>query len=208
MSKLTNEVTASREPEEVSPRRRGMTPVRVTLSAGVPQRWPIDGDYFHVLTAPVADLIARFDDGEPVPVYAGLGFRRYYQSMQLESATGQSVIVLAGFGSVADARATANVNVSTTVEPGNTGDNGGDVVCGAGAATQLLTADADRLIAYITNSSTNTVTVRIGTSAVSATNGIPVEPGVTQPYPSTSAIYAWNPSVGSVTISAASVKRV
>jgi hypothetical protein len=208
VSKLTNEVTASREPEEVSPRRRGMTPVRVTLAAGVPQRWPIDGDYFHVLTAPVADLVARFDDGEPVPVYAGLGFRRYYQSMQLESATGQSVVVLAGFGSVADARATANVNVDATIEPGNTGDDGGDVACGAGAATQLLAADVDRRYSIIMNPSSNSVTVRIGTSAVAAATGIPLEPGTTLPYASTSAIYAWNPSGGAVTISAAAVKRV
>jgi len=185
-----------------------MTPVRVTLAAGVPQRWPIDGDYFHVLTAPVADLVARFDDGEPVPVFAGLGFRRYYSSLVLESATGQSAIVLAGFGSVADARATANVNVSATVEPGNTGDNGGDVSCADAAATQLLAADTDRLYAYITNRSTNTATLRIGTSAVAAATGIPIEPGQTVTYPSTSAIYARNDSGGAVTLSAAAITRV
>ena len=208
MTKMSNEVMIARDEQEISPRRRGMTPLSVTLQAATNQRYPVEGDYFHVLSAPVDDLYVRFDEGEPVPVFKGLGFRRYYRDVTLYSATGQAVIVLVGFGSVADARAAANVNVSSTVQPGNTGDNGGDVSCPNGAATQLLAADSTRLYAFVTNPSTNTATVRIGTSAVGAATGIPLEPGCTLPYPSTSAIYAYNDSGGSVTISAAAVKRV
>lgn len=186
-----------------------MTPLRMTLAAGVPKQFTIAGDYFHVLTAPVDDLTVRFDNGEPVPVYKGVGFRRYYAELELESATGQAIVVLAGFGSVADGRANANVNVSTTIAPGNTNDDGGDVSCTHAAATQLLAADDDRLYALIANPSSNTITMRIGSSGVDGTSGVPLEPGTTLPYPSTAAIYAYNPDPDDdETLSAASIKRV
>lgn len=63
--------------QEVGPRKRGMTPVRVTLAANVPQRFGIPGDWIACITAAAADLTARFDDSEKVPVPQGLGFRRY-----------------------------------------------------------------------------------------------------------------------------------
>ncbi len=194
---------------EVAPRQRGMTPVIVALAAGVPRRYEIPGDWFHVLTAPVADLYVRFDDGERVPFPQGVGIRRYYQSFELESATGQNLVALAGFGSVVDGRASVTgLTLNTQIAPGNTLDDGGDVSCGATAATQLLAADADRMYALIKNPSTNTVTVRVGTSAVAAASGVPLEPGETLPLATTAAIYAYNPDAGAVTIAAASVKDV
>lgn len=194
---------------EIAPRQRGMTPIRFTLAAGVPKRWPIGGDYFHVLIAPVDDLQVRFDNGEQVPVFKGLGFRRYYRDIELESATGQAVVVLVGFGTVADARAAANVNVTSNVEPGNTVKDGGDVSVTAVTAVELLAADADRLYALIKNVSSNTITVRIGTSAVAAATGVPLEPGETLPYATTAAIYAYNPhATDAVVISAASIAQV
>lgn len=193
---------------EIAPRQRGMTPIRVTLTAGVPQRFGVEGDYVHVITAPVTDLTLRFDNGEKVPMYEGVGFRRYYKEIELESATGQSVIVLAGFGSVFDGRATANVNVTATVAAGNTINNGGDVATVSGAATQLLAADTTRTYALIGNASTNTVTVRIGTATVDATHGIPLEPGETLSIATTAAIYAYQASGGAVTVNALSVQQV
>jgi len=185
---------------------RGMTPIKITLAAGVSQEFGLSGDYFHVLTAPVNDLYASFDDGVGVPVFQGVGFRRYYESVRLSSATGQTITVLVGFGSVQDGRSTANVNVTANITPGATLSDGGDVACGATATTQLLAADVNRLYANITNPSTNTVTVRVGTATVGAANGTPLEPGQTLPMATTAAIYAYNPSAGAVTISAASVK--
>jgi hypothetical protein len=198
----------SYDSQNVAPRDRGMTPIRVTLTAGVEQRFGINGDYVHVITAPVTDLQVRFDDGELVPMYEGVGFRRYYREISLYSATGQSVIVLAGFGSVFDGRATANVNVTATVAAGNTLNNGGDVSALAGAATQLLAADASRTYALICNVSTNTLTVRIGSSAVAAATGVPLEPGETLALATTAAIYAYNAGGSAVTINAASVRQV
>jgi len=186
-----------------------MTPIRCLLAAGVAQRFVVSGDYIHVLTAPVDDLVVRFDNGEPVPMYKGLGFRRYYSEIELESPTGQSVVLLAGFGSVADARAEANVAVTTNIAPGNTINNGADVLCAHGAATLLLAADPDRLYALIGNPSSNTLTMRIGSAAVAAATGVPLEPGTILPYATTAAIYAYNADAAlDETLSAASIKEV
>lgn len=175
---------------------RGMVSVTMVLAAGVSRAIGIEGDYFHVLTAPVDDLKVRFDDDRQTSVFQGLGFRRYYSRCEFESATGQTIEVMLGFGSVQDARATANVNVTTNIAPGNTIDNGGDVEVTADTAEQLLAADADRLYALIKNPSTNSNTFRIGSAAVTATSGIALEPGETLPYPSTAAIWAHNVDTG------------
>ncbi len=178
---------------EIAPRERGMTPVVATLAAGVPRRWEIPGDWFHVQVAPVADLVVRFDDGEPVLLEQGMGLRRYYQSVELVSATGQAVRALAGFGSVVDGRASVTgLTLNTTIAPGNTFDDGGRVSCVHAAATQLLAAAADRLYALVKNPSTNTLTMYIGTSAVDDSSGVPLEPGETLPVATTAALYAYN----------------
>lgn len=194
--------------QEVSPRQRGMTIIRKVLAAGVSVQHVIDGDYIHVLTAPVTDLKVRFDSGEPVPMYEGVGFRRYYRSVEFESATGQTIDVLCGFGSVFDGRATANISVTATVAAGNTFRVGADVSCTSGAATLLLAADPARLDAYIMNPSTNTVTVRIGPAGVGAASGVPLEPGMCLPISTTAAVYGFQASGLGVTISAASIAQV
>jgi hypothetical protein len=170
-----------------------MTPLTITLAAGVGKSFDIGGDWFHVQTAPVDDLVVRFDDGEPVKLSQGMGLRRYYQRVELESATGQAVRVLVGFGSVTDGRASVTgLTLNTTIAPGNTFDDGGRVSCVHAARTQLLAADADRLYALIKNPSTNTLTMFVGTVGVTAASGVPVEPGETLPVATTAALYAWN----------------
>lgn len=190
-------------------RQRGMESFKILLAAGVPSpAMPINGDYIHILLASVDDLKVRFDSGKPNSVHQGLGFRRYYSDVSFESATGQEIEVLLGFGSVADGRATANVNVTTNIAPGNTFRLGGDIACADVSTTLLLAADPDRLYAVITNESSNTATVRIGPATVDADTGIPLEPGQSLPIGTTAAIYAWNGSGAPVTISAASVAEV
>lgn len=179
--------------QEVAPRQRGMTPFPMVLAAGVPQSFDVEGDYFHVQTAPVDDLQVRFDEGAPAIIPQGMGLRRYYSRVTLESATGQTVKVLAGFGSVFDGRASVTgLTLNTQIAPGNTLDNGARVSCVVSSATQLLAADATRLYALIKNPSTNTLTMYIGTAAVTDADGIPLEPGETLPLATTAAIYAYN----------------
>lgn len=190
-------------------RQRGMTPYKFALLAGVERSFEVEFDYFHVLTAPITDLMVRFDDGAQVNLYEGVGLRIYGSKFTLESATGQTVTVLAGFGHVFDGRATANVNVTATVAAGNTFNDGGDVVCVHAARTQLLAQDLLRTYALVKNSSSNTITVRIGNATVAAGSGNPLEPGETLPLATTAALYAWNPDPAvDVTINASSVQQV
>lgn len=199
------------DPYEVpsAKKNRGMDTFPMVLAAGVPKSIGVQGDYIHILTAPVDDLTARFDSGRANRVFQGHGFRRYYDSVEFESATGQTILVQLGFGSVQDARATANVNVTTNIAPGNTVDDGGRVSCVALTATQLLAADTDRLYANITNPSTNTLTMYIGSAGVDDTKGTPLEPGTTLPFPTTGAIFAYNAhAVTAEYLFAASIKEV
>lgn len=189
-------------------KQRGMTPQRFTLAAGVPKTWDVSGDWFHVFKAPVNDLIARFDDGEPVPVEEGVGLRRYYDRVTLESATGQTVVVYGGFGSVVDGRASANVSVTTNVAPGNTLDDGGDVSVPDSSVTQLMAADSDRLYAVIMLPSTAPGPVRVGTSSVSLTSGWLIEPGMSVPIATTAALYAYHENGTSVDVAASAVREV
>jgi hypothetical protein len=194
--------------QEVAPRKRGMTPIRVTLAAGVPQRFGIEGDWIACITAAASDLTARFDASEPVPLPAGLGFRRYYREVELESATGGAFLVLAGFGSVADARAVVTANLTVNTEPGNTLSDGGDIACAATAVTLLSALDATRLVLTVSNPSTNTETLRIGTVAVAAATGFALEPGESISLATTAAVYAYNPGAGPQTVAVGAVQQV
>lgn len=191
-----------------APRQNGMRPIRVTLAANVPQRFQVAGDWIAAITAPVNDLTARFDNSEKVPLPQGLGFRRYYGEIELESATGQTVVILAGYGSVSDSRANVTATLNVNIAPGNTIDDGADVATASGAATLLLPVDLTRLHAVICNPSTNTATVRIGSATVSATKGISLEPGESLEYDMTGAIYVFQNSGAAVTITAAAVRSV
>ena len=192
-------------------KNRGMVQVIVPLAAGVSKRFGISGDYFHVLTAPVNDLKVRFDDSRQESIYEGVGKRVYYDSFDLESATGQTVVIEAGYGSVFDGRASANVNVTTNIAPGNTLDNGGDVSIAASSALLLSAANPTRLYLLVTNPSSNSNSFRIGSATVGASNGILLEPGTTLPVATTAAVYAYNTNDGSggtESLSVASVKEV
>lgn len=189
-------------------RNRGMTPLRVTLAAGAPRSWEVAGDWFHVKSAPVDDLIVRFDDGEPVPLTAGMGLRRFYSKVTLESPTGQAVVAFAGFGSVTDARATANVSVTTNIAPGNTLDDGGDVDVPDSSVTLLAAADPDRLYLNVDVPSDAAGPVRVGTGTVGAASGRRIEPGTSVPIATTAAVYAYHENGADVTVSVSAVREV
>lgn len=186
--------------DNVSPRKRGMTPIRVTLVANVPQRFGVEGDWIACTTAAATDLTARFDQSEKVPLPQGLGFRRYYREVELESATGGAFVVLAGFGSVADARASVAANLTVNTAPGNTVPVGGDIACVAGVATLLSALDATRLTITVTNPSSNTGNVRVGPAGVGAANGFLVEPGVSVSVATTAAMYCYSATLQTVSV--------
>jgi len=189
-------------------RNRGMTPVSFTLAAGVPARFGIAGDWFHTLDCNLSDAFVRFDDGEKVPAREGVGYRRYYGRISLESVTGGDITVLVGYGSVTDARSTANVDVTTNVAPGNTFDSGADVAVPDSVATKIRNANADTLYVSVTNPSDSAGPVRIGAAGVDLTKGQLVESGVTVPIACTADLYAYHENGTAVTLSVAAVKQV
>lgn len=191
------------------PQLRGLKEFSFTCGAGESRTLPIGGDWCQVHECDASGALIAFDEVPSGRWYEGQGRRVYYDKVRVTSDTAQTVKLLLGFGHATDARAVVNANVDTTIEPGNTIDDGGDVVCGAGARTLLLAADPGvRRYAILKNVSSNSITVRIGTVAVGAANGVPLEPGETLPYGTDAAVYAWNPGAVDVTINAAAIAQV
>lgn len=207
-SEVTSAPQAPRGQEVVGASARGLKPVAFTLSAGVAKQFGIAGSWFHVVSAPVADLYVRFDGGEAVPAPQGLGMEHEYSSFELESATGQAVVVLVGYGRVEDGRSTATVNVTANVAPGNTFDDGGDVAVPDSAATLIRAADSDTLYVTVTNPSGSAGPVRVGTAGVDISKGQLIEPGVSAPIACTAALYAYHENGSDVTLSVAAVQQV
>lgn len=203
------EMTEELQPAKGPTRQRGIMPIRVTLPAGVPKRFGIAGDYFHVFQSAVSDLEASFDGDAPTPVAEGVGFRRYYNEIELRSATGGAVVVYAGHGSVGDGRATVTgLTLNTQIAPGNTFDNGGDVSVPDSSVELLIAADPDRLYAKIALPSDAIGPIRIGTSAVDANSGDLVEPGMSVPVATTAALYAYQTNGAPVTVVVSAVREV
>jgi hypothetical protein len=174
--------------------KRGLSPFNVTLAAGIERGFDVEGDWLHVVTANVQDLMVRFDDGALTPIWEGIALRTYYSRFALLSATGQTVLVYAGFGHSIDGRASANVNVNSTVEPANQHVAAPRKSCTAGARTQLAIASINRKFLRITVPSDAAGPLYVGDVAVSAANhGGFIEPGMTDYFPSEVAVYAWNP---------------
>lgn len=189
-------------------RNRGMMSVTLTLAAGIPQKIGVSGDYFHVLTAPVTDLLARFDDSRQMPAYEGVGVRVYYESVELESATGQTIVVLVGFGSVFDGRATANLNVNATQEPANSLDDLAAVTVGAGATVQIAAANINRKELRVAIASDEPGGVWLGAAGVGANEGGWIEPGMVDYVATESAVYARNPGASDVVVSVLDLERI
>lgn len=194
---------------EANNRTRGIDPILVTLAAGVTVGYEVAGDWFHVFEAPVNDLEVSFDSGKWFPLKQGVGIRRYYERVDLRSATGQAVQVGMGFGAVQDGRGSVSgFTVNTTVTPGNTLGAGGDVSVPDSAATQLLPANTDRLYALIKVPSSAAGPVRLGPAGVGAASGYLAEPGEGVPIATTAAIYAYHENGVAVTLSCAEVEEV
>lgn len=207
---MATDVTRIVESNELQQTRknRGMISVSLTLAAGVPQRIGVSGDYFHVLTAPVEDLTARFDDDKSTPAYEGVGFRRYYEMVELESATGQAVVVLVGFGSVFDGRATANLNVNASNEPANVLDDPPVVTVTAGATVLLASANPQRKELRVAIASDEPGGIWLGAAAVGASEGGWLEPGMVDYIATESAVYARNAGASDVDVSVLELERV
>jgi|GEM_PF-3215722 len=182
-------------------RKRGMTPYIFTLAPlAVERSWDVDYDYFHVLEAPVNDLMVRFDDGAPINLKQGVGLRVYGERFTLASATGQTVTVLAGFGHVFDARANINATITAEIAASISNVPVGTVACGAGAQTLLAALDAHRLALALQVDSAAAGGIFLGDITTANELGFYLEPGDKAFWPCRADIYAWNPNVSAVKV--------
>lgn len=198
MAQSASEITGAKT-------RRGMTEMTVALAAGIPKRLNVSGDYFHVLVAPSGDLQVSFDNNKRQRAFAAVGFRVYYDVVELYSAGGQTVSVLVGFGSVADGRRQSD----SDFPPSNDTPATPAVLCAAGAQTLLIAADGSRQEVRVSVPSDAAGPVYIADVDVDAvTQGALFEPGVTDYMATSGALYVWNPNASDVTVYALPLRRV
>lgn len=168
------------------------------------------GRYLYVLSTPSSDVFISIDGGSELQRGAGQaifdagGFSR----VTVRSPVAQTVLLSISDDQQFDSRSNVALTVSANVTPGDDLDNGGDVSCAAGVATQVLAADPTRLAAIIKNPDTNTATMRVGKAGVTATSGFPLEPGASVTLAYTGAIYVFNPGGSAETVSAIAVLDV
>lgn len=185
--------------------QRGMQTFEVTLAAGVPQSFNVEGDFFHILSA-VDPLGVRFDEGKRSILEKGVGLRVYYARVALESDTSQSVVVLMGFGHVTDARAAVSATITAPIEPAALNVPIADVTVAAGNQELLEAAVATRLELCVGVASDQANGVRIGDNTAAAGLGTLVEPGQTLVWSSRAAVYAYNAGAVAVEVNLTSLR--
>lgn len=184
------------------PVKRGMRDYVLNLDGVNEQSIDTDGDFFHVqkVTVGGTDILLRFDDGAQITRQQGTGNRIYYSRVTVSASAATAVTLQLGYGYATDGRASVNATISTPITPALHNPAVADVVCGAGAQTQLLAADANRLGCLVGLDSAQTSPIRIGDGTVAAAQGLKVEAGTTTPFFSQDALYAWNPGGAPVTV--------
>jgi hypothetical protein len=186
-----------------------MQPFNLTLLAGIPVSVNVEGDYCHVLTAPLgAGLWLRFDEGKSANYYEGVGLRTLYDRVEMMSLADQDVVVLLGFGSVFDARATANLNVNSTIEPSNILLDHPQVTVPAGASIVLVAAASSRKELRIALKSTEPGGLYIGSASVATGTGGWIEPGQFDYLSIEAALWAFNPGASNVVVTLLTLGRL
>jgi hypothetical protein len=186
-----------------------MQPFNVSLTANVPVSENVQGDYFHILTAPLAaGLWVRFDEGRQANYYEGIGLRTLYDRVELLSLADQNVVVLLGFGSVFDARATANLNINSTVEPANLLTSIPQVSVPAGGSILLAAASASCKELRVALKSTEPGGLYIGDPSVASGTGGWIEPGQFDYLSLETALWAFNPGATAVVVTLLALGRI
>jgi len=176
-----------------------MRTVEVTFAAGETHQFP-GGNFFMVLEAPAPVDVQFFRHGtqvddKAVAVEAGFiaqpkrrGDGLAFDSVEITSATAQTVKVVISQGTGSYQRLIGEVAVKKDTGLSTAVDHSMNT---AAYTAQLLTANANRRVAIITNLEGNPVSIRVGDSTATVSAGIPVRPGETLTLETTAAIYAY-----------------
>jgi hypothetical protein len=180
----------------------------ISLSAG--QEYPLNvgGDFFRVLEntnqfSVTFDESNRFTDQE-----AGMGakFVDEYDRVVFLSATTQTIVVVLGYGTFEDSRASINATINTTIAPSDTLDNTTDITVST-SAVLLKAADANmkELLIHVPSDAANSI--RVGNASVTSTSGLEVEPGMSLQLSIESAVYAIRDGSSDVVVSTLKLTR-
>jgi len=184
----------------------------LTLAVNAPQSIDAQGNFFRIVSASASATVSvQMDTGPYTPMEAGNAIkleRGEFGRLTLKSAVAQTVVIVAGFGTMYDDQQAVTVNANATVAPGNTLDNGGDVSLAATATTSVRAADANQLAVIIKADIANTATIRVGTTAVGAAQGYPLEPGESVTIATTAAIAAYNPDAAAQNVHVLPVRNI
>lgn len=123
------------------------------------------------------------------------------ESVTFENTSGSSLTIGVMFGDGEFESRDVSISGTVAVEQ-ETFDlaTAASVVCGAAATSQLFVADTNRRKVEIHNPVGSGRWITIGDSAAAATRGIAIGPGETYRIETYSALYAYNPGPGSVTV--------
>lgn len=190
------------------PRKRNFRTYTLSLTANQEFNLDVEGNMYAVIDNTGAFTITLDESNRLVQQTSGMAgeFQDSYERVTLLSTTTQTVIVIFGFGKFADARASVNATVNTTVAPSDTLDNTTDITVGS-TATLLKAADADakELLLHVPSDAANSI--RVGNASVTATSGLEVEPGSTLALAVEAAIYGIRDGGTNVSVSTLKLTR-
>lgn len=184
------------------------TPVdrKITFAGAGQQTVQLAGRFIRVLSADASGVTLTPHPGSPLLRYAGQDVDAGpggFQFFDVAVTVASTVQLCVSDTRQADNSTTVTATVSATVSPGGTLSNGGDTACANATATQLAAGNANGLSVMVKSSATNTYglgTVRVGTTGVTASSGIELNPGESLTFDTTAPIFAYNNSGASVTL--------
>lgn len=184
-------------------RKRQPTDHVLTFGAAGSVRIPDSGRFVRIIEA-TDDVYIKLDDisTELKRAVKSQVSSEGFESVVIRSAVAQTIRLCISDEPQDEGREAVSVSVTASVTPGNTFAGVADVALVAATATTILAADADRLTALIKNPSSNTASVRIGTTgSTGAAQGFELEPGESISIATTAAIVGYSVPAQSVSVS-------
>lgn len=166
----------------------------------------LQGRFIRVLEADVSGVTITPQGGKGMLRYAGQDIDvgpQGFKSFQIAVTVASAVTLCVSETRQADNAANVNATVSATIAAAGTVSQPGDVACPNGVATQIAAGNANGLSVIVRSSAGNSYSpgqVRIGTTAVTASSGIEINPGETQTWGTTAPIFCFNNTGASINL--------
>lgn len=185
-----------------------MRTFELTFAGGETLKVP-GGRYFRILSADADLTVVIMDNaasevGRASGVRGGFAYRRElgFDQVQITSASAQTIkVATSKDAEIEYDRSSGDVSV---IAPTGLSDVA-DVALAATATTLIAAANSTRREIIITNLSTDTQTLRIGTINAGAARGTPLAPGATLILSTTAAVYGYNPGAAPQSVAVSEV---